>query len=388
MTRGIPLELLARMGVCKTTDQVIHPHNVTIDSIERFKIVADQLLQTEPNLQFLYYTPVVDAVVEGDRIVEAVLGTKAGLRRIQASTVIDATGDADVAAWSGVPLDGCRDQMPLSLHSRIGNVVLKSEVGNLVQEPDLDHPGLSHGEVDSKQFAEILQRAHDEGRIGNFYGPLISFRYAPNEAHIQSTRINADATDPEGLTHAEVQGRIDAWAMFELWKQQVPGFENSYFIASGPYAFVRETRRIVGQYVLTEHDVKDERRFPDGVATGCWYMDLHPNFTTAGAGVDWDLRGENVPGMVFHQPSCYDIPYRSLLPLNIVNLLVAGRGHSATRLAASSTRVSATSMAMGQAAGVAAALAVRMGVTVQELDGRKVRELLVEQGIGPYAGPA
>jgi hypothetical protein len=91
-------------------------------------------------------------------------------------------------------------------------------------------------------------------------------------------------------------------------------------------------------------------------------------------------------GLDGFQPSHYDIPYRSLLPQKVVNLLVAGRCHSATRLAASSSRVTATAMAMGQAAGTAAALAGQLGVTVQELDGRKVREVLDSQGVGPYVG--
>jgi hypothetical protein len=380
VTRGIPLELLEQLGVCKVTDKVIRQHNVPIDSIERFKIVADQMLQAEPNLTFLYHTMVAEVLTKGDRIYEVVLANKAGLQSIQPATVIDATGDGDVAAWSGAPLDQSTDRMPLSLHFRIGNVTLKADVGNVVLNPDLTGPGLSHGEVKSALFSQVLQKAYDEGRIGNFYGPLVSFRFAPDEAYIHGTRVNADATDPEDLTRAEIQGRKDAFTMFELWKEHIAGFENSYYIGSGPYIGIRETRRIVGQYVLTEHDIKAERQFPDGVATGCWYMDVQPNHPTPGGGNSASMRG-----LEGYQPSYYDIPYRSLLPQKIANLLVAGRCHSATRLAASSSRVTATAMAMGQAAGTAAALARKLRKTVQELDGRKVRELLDQQGVGPYA---
>jgi hypothetical protein len=383
VTRGIPLELLARMGVCKVTDTAIRQHNVPIDSIERFKIVADELLQAEPNLTFLYHTMVADAVMEGDRIREVVLANKGGLQHIEAATVIDCTGDADVAARAGAPMDQNPDRMPLSLHFRIGNVTLRAEVGNVVLDPDLTGPGLSHGEVKSARFAEVLQKAYDDGRIGNFYGPLVSFRFAPDEAYIHGTRVNADATDPEDLTRAEMQGRKDAWTMFELWKEQIPGFENSYYIGSGPYIGVRETRRIAGQYVLTEYDIQQERQFADGVATGCWYMDLQPNHPTPGGG---NAAMGSLHGLDGFQPGHYDIPYRSLLPQRVANLLVAGRCHSATRLAASSSRVTATAMAMGQAAGTAAALARQLSVTVQELDGRKVRELLDRQGVGPYVG--
>jgi len=134
--------------------------------------------------------------------------------------------------------------------------------------------------------------------------------------------------------------------MFELWKEQIPGFEDSYYIGSGPYIGVRETRRIDGQYVLTEHDIQAERQFADAVATGCWYMDLQPNYPTPGGG---NAPVGSLQGLDGFQPAHYDIPYRSLLPRKVANLLVAGRCHSATRLAASSTRVTATAMAMGQA---------------------------------------
>ena len=381
VTRGIPLELLARMGVSKLSDTHIHPHNVAIPSTERFKIVADQLLQAEPNLQFLYHTFAVDAVVRDGRITEVVVAGKAGLQRIflaadRAATVIDTTGDADIAARAGVPLDQSREHMPLSLHFRIGNVVLN---------PDLARPGPQPGEIEAMRCREVLQKAHDDGRLKSFYGPLISFRFAPNEAYVMATRVAADATDPEDLTRAEMQGRIDAWTMFELWKRHVPGFENSYYAGSGPYIGIRETRRILGQYVLTEQDVKDEKRFPDAVATGCWYLDLHPSYATAGSA---NVAAGTLAGLDGYQPSCYDIPYRTLLPRQVANLLVAGRCHSATRLAASSTRVTATAMAMGQAAGAAAALARELRTTVQELDGKKVRDVLDRQDAGPYTGPA
>jgi hypothetical protein len=398
MTRGIPLELLERLGVCKVTDQTIHPHNVPISSLEHFKIVTDQLLQAESNLQFLYHAFVVDAAVKNDRITEVVFASKAGLQRIEPTTVIDTTGDGDVAARAEVPLDDSQERMPMSLHFRIGNVAMNPEIGKIVVDADPAGPGLSPGEVSGKLCREVLQTAHADGLLKSFYGPLISFRFAPDEAYIHAIRVAGDATDPEDLTRVEMQARADAWTMYQLWKRYVPGFENSYYIGSGPYIGIRETRRILGQYVLTEQDIKEEKTFSDAVATGCWYMDLHPNHATAGSFKEWGLnpsatsaRGQAVAepsaGLCGHQPSYYDIPYRSLLPRKISNLLVAGRCHSATRLAASSSRVTATAMAMGQAAGTAAALALKTGITVQELQGTTVRDHLDRQGIGPYAGP-
>jgi hypothetical protein len=118
------------------------------------------------------------------------------------------------------------------------------------------------------------------------------------------------------------------------------------------------------------------RRFDDAIATGCWYLDLHPNKTVVGSANDFD------PKKV--QPEPYDIPFRSLLPQKIENLLVAGRCHSATRGAHASTRVTVTAMAMGEAAGVAAAIALKDKTSVTLLSGVKVREKLSTQNAGPF----
>jgi hypothetical protein len=127
---------------------------------------------------------------------------------------------------------------------------------------------------------------------------------------------------------------------------------------------------------LTEADIMKGRSFDDAIATGCWYLDLHPNKTTLGSANDF------TPEKV--QPAPYDIPYRSLVPQKIENLLVAGRCHSATRGAHASTRVTVTAMALGEAAGCAAALSLRSKTEVAALDGQKVREALVKQNAGPF----
>ena len=137
--------------------------------------------------------------------------------------------------------------------------------------------------------------------------------------------------------------------------------------------------------MLTENDIKQSRQFPDAIATGCWYLDLHPSYATTGSA---NVAPGALGGLDGYQPAHYDIPYGAILPRKVENLLVAGRCHSATRMAASSTRVTATSMAMGQAAGAAAALATATRKSAQELDGRKVREILDQQHAGPYTGPA
>ena len=242
----------------------------------------------------------------------------------------------------------------------------------------LDHPLF-------RDIRRLVSEGLKTGELKNFYGPGVGFTFAEDEVYVHATRVVGDAADPVELTRAEMQGRADAMTMFELWKRAVPGFENSYYISSGSYIGIRETRRIAGACVLTEQDIQKKLEFAGAVATGCWYLNLHPTYATSGtANADPGRLG----GLDGFQPTNYDIPYRSLVSRGVDNLLVAGRCHSATRMAASSTRVTATAMAMGQAAGVAAALSVQHKTTPQELDGRKVREALDRANAGPYNGPA
>ena len=353
VVRGIPLEFLVKLGVCAPDIDRFPTHNPTIANVERFKILADQLLAAQPTLQVLYHTIACEVQLHGDEIADVLIANKGGLGRVSARIVVDCTGDADIAVRAGAPVEKRDTLQPMTMHFRIGNV--------------------RRTETMRTDCRQALVRAQANGALPMFYGPGVGFHFAPDEVYIHAVRVPADGSDPEDLTRAEIQGRSDAWAMFEAWKREVPGFEEAYFICSGPFIGVRETRRIFGQYVLTEDDILETRHFDDAVATGCWDLDQHPNRTTQGAALDHER--------IIPEP--YDIPYRSLLPRNVANLLVAGRCHSATQLAASSTRVTATAMALGQAAGTAAALSVQQRTSPQELNGEHLRTALVAQGGGP-----
>jgi len=219
-----------------------------------------------------------------------------GLVTVEAKQIIDATGDGDVAAWSGSEVDKNDPLMPMTMHFRVGHVHARKGLGS--------------------EAREHLLRAQDRGELPMFYGPAIMFAFAKDEAYFHAIRVVGDGTDAADLT---------------------------------------------------------SRPFDDAVATGCWYLDVHPNTTTLGSANDT----ERV------QPSPYDIPYRALLSKDVSNLAVAGRCHSATALAASSTRVNVTAMAMGEAAGTTAALAVEAKDELGQLDGTKVRERLEFLNAGP-----
>lgn len=357
VVRGIALELLAKSGVCAPDARKIVSHNPTIPNTFEFKLLLDRLFKEQQGrLDVLFNSFVCEATSSDGRITEVTLANKDGLVTVKPKVVVDCSGDADVAAWTGAPFEQNSEVQPLTLHFRIGNVE---------RTPDI-----------SKLCREALRQAQAAGELPYYYGPGIMFMFARNEVYVHGIRVPANPTDAADLSRAEIQGRADAHAMFRAWKQHVPAFKDAYFIEAYPWIGVRESRRIIGQHVLNEEDLMKGRRFDDAIATGCWYLDLHPNKTVAGSANDFD------PKKV--QPEPYDIPYRSLLPQKLSNLLVAGRCHSATRGAHASTRVTVTAMAMGEAAGVAAAMSVATKTEAGLLNGQKVREALAKVGGGPF----
>jgi ribulose 1,5-bisphosphate synthetase/thiazole synthase len=357
VTRGIPLELLSKSGVCKPDATHTAKHNPPIGNTFGFKLLLDQLLQQQSDdLTVLFNSFACGVTIAGDRIQTVQIANKDGLVNVEPRVVVDCTGDADVAAWAGAGFEQNPEVQPLTLHFRIGNV---SKAANL-----------------SLNCRAALAKAQKLGELPFYYGPGVMFLYHESEVYIHGVRVPADPTDAADLSRAEMQGRADAWAMFQAWKRDVPGFEKAYFIEAYPWIGVRESRRLIGQYVLNEEDLMQSRRFDDAIATGCWYLDLHPNKTTVGSANDFS------PKKV--QPDPYDIPYRALLPRDVENLLVAGRCHSATRGAHASTRVTATAMAMGEAAGQAAALSVASKISPQELKGETLRKSLQANNAGPF----
>lgn len=365
VVKGIPLELLQKLGVAKEGAKHIddlRPDLVTkywgsvwIPNIEEFKLLSDELILKHSNhLTVLYHSMACDVEEKEGRITAVIIANKDGLTRVKARQVIDCTGDGDIAHWAGCPTIKSTPLMPLTMHFRIGNVVPVKETKDAAKK--------------------VLIEAHNAGRLPNFYGPGLIFAFAKDECYVHATRVPADATDAADFTRAEIQGRKDAWTIFNEWKTKVPGFENSYYIMSGPYIGVRDTRRIVGLNVLTLEDLQKTTPHDDAIATGCWFLDIHPPEVT----LDKPFTGSGF------QPKPYDISYRTLVPQKVSNLLVAGRCHSASTEASASSRVTATAMALGEAAGTAAALATKSKTEVGIFNGVKVREALTQQNAGPF----
>ena len=356
---GIVFEMLERMGVIQPGQGAKLSYNVNGDlsfvemhperviprcDPERFKRAADEILQ-EAGVEVLYHAQVADVVAVDGRVDTVIVSNKAGLVAIRPKVVIDCTGDGDVAAWAGAPFEKAETLQPMSLHFRIAYL-----------EPTFEL---------RRRCATVLEEAYDRGELGLYAGPYPA-TFSGRDVYFNATRTPGDNTDPGDWTRAEIQGRQDAWKMFELWKASLSEFEEAYFMSSGPVAGARESRRIVGDYVLTGDDVREGRRQADVVVLGAWRLDRHPATRPGYHDIPWTPP--------------YDIPYRTLLPKGYENLLVAGRCHSATSEALASSRVTATAMGMGQAAGTAAAMAAGTGASPREIRTSELQGRLVSAG--------
>ena len=359
---GIVLELLALSDVIELplkstklltplTDieeiRTTHTRLPYMWDMEKFKVAADRLL-IESKVEVLFHTRVIDVISKKGRIGHVLIADREGIHAIQPKVVVDCTGDANVAAWAGVPFDMDPDPQPGTLEFYIGNVRIP-EVKQELQN----------------KCAAVFEEALKKGELDIFGGPYLSWP-APNLVRFNTIRQGLSTLSTRDLTDIEIRSRDQAWKMYHLLVSRLEEFKDAYFAASGPAFGLRESRRIRGEYTLTKEDIVATRSFDDAIVKGAWYLDRHPSHE---AGYHPE---DPVPA--------YDIPYRTLLPKGIDNMLVAGRSHSATTEALASSRVGVTAMGMGQAAGTAAALAASAGISPRMVGIASLRSSLEKQG--------
>jgi hypothetical protein len=331
---------------------------------EVFKMVCLDLLD-EAGVRFLFHSFASD-VFRSEGMEGVAFETKSGPVVIAAKVIIDCTGDGDVAAKAGAEYEIGREDdgltQPMSLLFRMGEFEKKA----------FERYARAHPDQWSGVYGlwDLVQNAHAAGELDLTREDILLFgTTCDKEVLVNSTRINKVlGTDVWDLTYAEWEGRRQMRQISAFLKKYVPGFERSHVLQSGVNTGVRESRRIMGEYKLTEEDILQARKFDDVVARGAYPIDIH---NPEGKGTVL----KRVPsGMA------YDIPLRCLLPKGVGQILVAGRCISGTHEANSSYRVMPISMATGQAAGVCAALAVRMEKDPKIVPFNAVQEELLRQG--------
>ncbi len=334
--------------------------HITPFNPETFKLVADELVR-ENSIRVFFHGQFIDTICDGGCISKILITDKSGIRAIQGKQFIDCSGDADVAVKAGVPYvlgDGYGNMQPATTMFRVSNVATE-KTRRYVEE----HP-------EDFMFINLAQKAREAGDFPiNRRRAIIFETPYPGQWVINSTRVQQfNGTDADQRSEAEMEGRRQVEIVVNYLRKYIPGFENALLMDSGNEIGARETRHIEGKYMLTIEDVMSGKHFEDCIAISGFPMDIHDNKGTA------DL---------FEQPkdiNFYEIPYRCMVPKKIENLLVAGRPVSATHQAAGAVRVMPTCFAMGQAAGIAAALSFENYCSVQNLDITALHEALVEAG--------
>jgi len=294
---------------------------------EAFKYVADRLAM-ESGSELLFHSFIVDPVMEGSEVRGIVLEGKSGRQAVLGKVIVDATGDADVAAAAGVPCSVDRHPWGINLEYRMGNVDFDRALQWKKDNPEL------YGKL-------MMKLEKDVGKIGwgeTVYKGVV-WGHGPHF-------YDVDGLNTRHLTRVEVESRMAIMKGLRFLRENLPGFEDAFAMETAPQIGVRETRRIVGEYTLTKDDALMGRRFEDAIAKGP-----------------------------------FDIPYRCLVPAEVDGLLVAGRCISTTHEAQGVIRNIPPCMVTGQAAGTAAALAARRGVRPRRLDVHVLREVLKEQGV-------
>lgn len=330
---------------------------------EQYKLVSQKLLD-DAGVRFLFHA-LASGVVGDGTPKGVVFETKSGPVVIQARTIVDCTGDGDIAAAAGSRFEIGREEdglvQPMTLMFRIVEFDRLSFAAYAREHPDQWRGVLG--------LWDLIREADAAGELDLPREELLFFATPhEREVSINSTRVSGVGTDVWELTEAEWISRRQMRQIGEFLRNRVPGFADAYIAQSGTTIGVRETRRIVGEYQLTAEDVLTCRTFEDAVARGTYPIDIH------------DPQGKGTILRRLPAGGAYDIPLRCLLPDGVDRLLVAGRCISGTHEAHASYRVTPIAMATGHAAGVCAAIAAATNQPPRDVDHRAVQLELVRQG--------
>lgn len=364
VVHGIADDLLSRIRALGGLNE---PHTIFGNKIAAqaydnaaFKVAADDLV-LDSGAKLLFHAHLVGVVMQGaNEIQAALIETKSGRHAVLGKTFIDCSGDGDLAAFAGAPFEkgtSGHDMMYPSTMFRVNGV-------------DAAVAGDAYN-----RFGQLMDEAEKRGRKFPRKTPIIRPQKNPTEWRANVTQLaNADGTPVDGtnaaqLSDAEVLGRRQIVDFFQFLRESAPGFENAYILEIAPQVGVRETRRIVGEYQLNEDDVLQCASFDDSIGVNGWMIEEHVAGNIA-------FKWQDIPA----SRGFNHLPYRMLLPLQVDNLLVAGRCASMTHMGQSAARVSGGCFVMGQAAGTAAALAANSNIRPRALAAKVLQSRLAADG--------
>jgi FAD-dependent oxidoreductase family protein len=362
-------------GIChefaeKTLDRGYGEYNgASFDfEVEAFKLILEEMFK-EAGIRVFYYTQFSDVIVEDGKIQAVIIQSKSGRQAIAPKMVIDSTGDADVAFRAGAPFEKGRDSdgatQPMTLMFQIGGI----DCDKVNQFRNVEYPQ-KYNDDNTYKLHGVWKEAQDNGDMEPFQDGIMGWWHTntrPDQLGINFTHIfGKDCTKMEDLTYATIEGRRQAFQCVDVYRKYIPGMEDCWMSHSAAVIGTRESRRIVGEYVITEQDLMAEKEFNDSIGYGSFFIDVH-NCT----GIGMDHETWNPP-----KGFKYQIPYRSLIPKKIDNLLVAGRCISCTHIALGSLRVMPQCVLEGEAAGLAANLAIKGDVVPGEIDVKELQQLI------------
>ena len=322
---------------------------------EELKFILNDMV-LDAGIDLLFHAYICDVKKQDAKIQSVSLATKSGLMQIEADYFVDATGDAQLSFLAGVPTKLGRESdnlcQPMTLCFRVGNV-------------DTERFYASKAHL-NEEYKKALEN-------GEFINPreniLVGKMPVGNILHFNTTRVvKLDPTNPVDVSNAEVIARKQVYEVYEFMKKHADGLENSFLMMTAPEIGVRESRKIVGEHILTEQEIRSFTKFEDGIAACNYEIDIH------------SPDGTGTSHYFFPQGEYYTIPYRSLIPKTIDNMLVAGRCISSDHGAQASFRIMPTVCCIGEAAGTAIGLAVKNRVNVRKVNVQELQQTLIKNG--------
>lgn len=330
----------------------LHKNNQTFNE-EILKLVLDRLMK-KYSIDVLLHSFVSKVDRKESKIEAITVVNKSGHLVYKAKYFVDSTGDADLSYLAGCEYKIGRDSdnkcQPMTLCFRLGNV--DTEKYNRQE---------NRGMVNGK-----YKEMREKGLMKNPREDVLTFEHVmEGVVHFNSTRIiNKSAVNAEDLTNAEAEAREQVYELYMFMKNNVPGFENSKLLMSATQIGVRESRRIVGEYTITEEDLISTKKFEDSIARGTYPVDIH---NPSGTGTVL----KDIP-----YGDYYTIPYKALIPKGVDNLIVTGRPISSTHEAHSAYRIMPICTSIGEGAGTATAIAVKKNIGYKEVNAKEIHEIL------------